>query len=102
MISISLCMIVKNEEYNLDKCLQSTEGIPDEIIIVDTGSADKTKEVALRWTPNVLDFEWINDFAAARNYAFECATQEYIFWLDADDILLPEEQKNIGIKTKLR
>ncbi|MED2753826.1 glycosyltransferase family 2 protein [Bacillus thuringiensis] len=95
MVTISLCMIVKNEENNLEKCLQSVKGIPDEIIIVDTGSTDRTKEIALKWTSHVLDFEWIDDFAAARNYAFGCATQEYLFWLDADDILLPEEQKKI-------
>ncbi|MBW3496800.1 glycosyltransferase family 2 protein [Bacillus sp. FDAARGOS_1420] len=95
MVTISLCMIVKNEESNLEKCLQSIKGIPNEIIIVDTGSTDRTKEIARRWTSHVLDFEWIDDFAEARNYAFECATQKYIFWLDADDILLPEEQKKL-------
>ncbi|MBW3496608.1 glycosyltransferase [Bacillus sp. FDAARGOS_1420] len=95
MITISLCMIVKNEEKNLEKCLQSIEGIPDEIIIVDTGSTDKTKELALKWTPHVLDFEWNDDFSAARNFAFQQATKDYIFWLDADDILLPENRKKL-------
>lgn len=56
MVTISLCMIVKNEEKTLDRCLQSVVGIPDEIIIVDTGSTDRTKEIAGKWTPHVFDF----------------------------------------------
>ncbi|MBJ8026149.1 glycosyltransferase family 2 protein, partial [Bacillus cereus] len=102
MITISLCMIVKNEEICLEKCLQSIKGIPDEIIIVDTGSTDKTKEIACKWTPHVLDFEWKDDFAAARNFAFQQATKDYIFWLDADDILLPENrEKLVALKQSL-
>ncbi|PDY28883.1 glycosyltransferase, partial [Bacillus thuringiensis] len=61
MISISLCLIVKNEEHTLDNCLSSVKGIPDEIIIVDTGSTDRTKEIARKWTSHVYDFEWIDD-----------------------------------------
>ncbi|PHC33084.1 glycosyl transferase [Bacillus toyonensis] len=95
MITISLCMIVKNEEKSLEQCLQSIEGIPDEIIIVDTGSTDKTKELAIKWTPHVLDFEWKDDFSAARNFAFQQATKEYIFWLDADDILIVEDREKL-------
>ncbi|PEQ46863.1 glycosyltransferase [Bacillus cereus] len=95
MITISLCMIVKNEEANLEQCLESVEEIVDEIIIVDTGSIDRTKEIALRWTPHVLDLEWSNDFAAARNYSFQQATKDYIFWLDADDVLLPQDRQKL-------
>ncbi|WP_410993782.1 glycosyltransferase [Bacillus cereus] len=102
MITISLCMIVKNEEDNLEKCLQSIKGIPDEIIIVDTGSTDRTKEIALQWTLHVLDFEWHDDFSAARNFAFQKATKEYIFWLDADDMLLPQDaQKLLELKKSI-
>lgn len=92
-ITISLCMIVKNEEQTIERCLLSVKGIVDEIIIVDTGSTDKTKEIVSNFSDKVYDFEWINDFAAARNYAFSQATQEYILWLDADDVFVPEDQE---------
>ncbi|PGC81597.1 glycosyltransferase family 2 protein [Bacillus toyonensis] len=95
MITISLCMIVKNEEDTLERCLQSVIDIPDEIIIVDTGSTDQTKEIARKWTSHVLDFTWQDDFSAARNYSFQHATKEYILWLDADDILLLEDRKKL-------
>ncbi len=91
MITVSLCMIVKNEEHTLPICLHSAQMIADEIIIVDTGSLDNTKAVASTFTPHVFDFEWINDFSAARNFAFSKASQEYILWMDADDILLDED-----------
>lgn len=93
MSSISLCMIVKNEEEVLANCLESVKDICDEIIIVDTGSIDNTKEVARKFTDKIYDFTWIDDFSAARNYSFSLATKEYILWLDADDVILPEEQK---------
>lgn len=93
MVKISLCMIVKNEEEVLRQCLDSVKGICDEIIIVDTGSTDKTKELAGEYTKKVIDFEWIDDFSAARNFAFQQATSPYILWLDADDILQEEDQK---------
>lgn len=92
-ITISLCMIVKNEEATIERCLRSVEQIVDEIIIVDTGSTDKTKELVKQFTEKVFDFEWIDDFSAARNYAFSKATQEYILWLDADDIFLDEDRQ---------
>ncbi len=91
MITISLCMIVKNEEEVLARCLDSVKDVVDEIIIADTGSADGTKSIALRYTDKVFDFEWIDDFSAARNAAFDNATMEYQMWLDADDVLSEEE-----------
>ncbi|MCS1352211.1 glycosyltransferase [Mechercharimyces sp. CAU 1602] len=91
-ITISLCMIVKNEESVLERCLRSVEGIVDEIIIVDTGSTDATKEIASQFTDRIIDFKWIDDFAAARNESFRHATQEYILWLDADDVLREEDR----------
>lgn len=93
MATISLCMIVKNEEQTLARCLESVAGIPDEIIIVDTGSTDKTKEIARRYTPLLYDFEWVDDFSAARNFSFSKAEMDYCLWLDADDILLPEDHR---------
>ena len=93
MITISLCMIVKNEEKLLARCLDSVADLMDEIIIVDTGSTDKTKEIAARYTDKIYDFEWINDFAAARNFAFSKAEMEYIYSADADEVLDEENRK---------
>lgn len=93
MPSISLCMIVKNEELVIERCLQSIAPYVDEIILVDTGSVDQTKELARRYTTNIYDFAWIDDFSAARNESFAKATKDYILWLDADDVLLPDDQK---------
>ena len=92
MISISLCMIVKNEELTLERCLKSIQDIVDEIIIVDTGSTDKTKEIAYKFTNKVYDFKWCDDFSKARNYSFSKATKEYIMWLDADDVILEKDR----------
>ncbi len=87
MVTLSLCMILKNEEENLARCLDSASGIFDEIIIADTGSSDKTIDIAKRYTDKVYHFDWIEDFSAARNFSFEKATSDYCMWLDADDIL---------------
>lgn len=87
MITVSLCMIVRNEEAVLARCLDSVADLADEIVIVDTGSNDRTKEIAARYTDRIYDFEWVDDFAAARNYSFSLATQDYVLWLDADDCL---------------
>ncbi len=84
---VSLTMIVRNEEQNLPHCLKSAQGLFDEIVIVDTGSSDRTKEVARGFGARVFDFTWIRDFAAARNASLSYATGDYAFWLDADDII---------------
>ena len=93
MVTISLCMIVKNEEEVLDRCLESVADLVDEIIVVDTGSNDKTLEIAARYTEHVLHFAWRDDFAAARNFAFDHAAMDYCMWLDADDVLLPQDRE---------
>ncbi len=93
MIEISLCMIVKNEENVLERCLESIADLMDEIIIVDTGSADRTKEIAARYTDQVYDFEWIDDFSAARNFSFSKATKDYIYAADADEVLDEENRE---------
>ena len=87
MITVSLCMIVKNEEKILARCLDSYADLMDEIIIVDTGSTDGTKEIAANYTDKIYDFTWIGDFAAARNFAFSKAGMEYIYSADADEVL---------------
>lgn len=80
-------MIVKNEEAVLGRCLESISGIVDEIIVVDTGSSDGTKRIARKFTKNIYDFKWVDDFSKARNFSFSKATKEYILWLDADDVV---------------
>ncbi len=87
MITISLCMIVKNEEDVLERCLSSVRDLVDEIVIADTGSTDRTREIALTFTDKLYSFQWIDDFAAARNFAFSKATKDYCMWLDADDVM---------------
>lgn len=93
MVSISLCMIVKNEEDVLARALDSVKELADEMIIVDTGSEDRTKDIARRYTQKVFDFEWEDDFAAARNFACRKASMDYWMWLDADDIVTENELK---------
>ena len=95
MVTISLCMIVKNEEDTLARCLDCIKDIVDEIIIVDTGSTDHTKEIAKNYTNLVYDFKWIDDFSAARNFSFSKATKDYCLWLDADDVISKKNQEKL-------
>lgn len=97
MIQISLCMIVKNEEKILARCLDSVADLMDEIIIVDTGSTDATKEIAAHYTDKIYDFTWVDDFSAARNFAFSKATKEYIYSADADEVLSDENRERFRI-----
>jgi len=87
MKTLGIVLIVKNEEACLAKCLESVKGA-DEIYITDTGSKDKTKEIAYKYTDKVYDFEWIDDFAAARNFAKSKATTDYCLSIDADEVLI--------------
>ncbi len=95
MITISACLIIKNEEEVLSRCLECLSNIVDEIIIIDTGSIDKTKVIARRYTDKIYDFVWIDDFAAARNYSFSKATMEYIYVADADEVIDEENQRKL-------
>ncbi len=81
----------------LHQCLNSVKDVCDEIIIVDTGSSDRTKEIAGEFTDRIFDFEWIDDFSAARQYSFEQATMDYILWLDADDMLLDQDRTKLKL-----
>jgi len=86
-LKISISIIVKNEESCLAKCLESVKDF-DEIIIVDTGSTDKTKEIAKKYTDKIYDFEWCDDFSKARNFALEHCTGDWILSIDADEELV--------------
>jgi GT2 family glycosyltransferase len=94
-IQKSLCMIVRNEEANLPGCLQSVEGLFDEIIVVDTGSEDGTREVARQFGARVFDFPWVDSFGTARNESLRHATGKWIMWLDADDRLDTENRERV-------
>lgn len=89
--TLSVCMIVKNEETHLEQCLSSVQGLADEIIIVDTGSIDKTKDIAAQFTNKIYDFTWCDDFAAARNESLTHAGGDWILILDADEVLSSEQ-----------
>lgn len=92
---LSVCMIVRNESANISDALACFTPFADEIIVVDTGSTDNTKEIAARFTSLVYDFEWIDDFAAARNFAMSKASKSYHLWVDADDRFDSENQRRI-------
>lgn len=101
MATVSLCMIVRNEEKVLARCLDSVRGIADEICITDTGSTDKTREIAAQYG-TVQVFPWCDDFSAARNFSFAQARMDHTLWLDADDVLLPSDrQKLLALKAEL-
>ena len=91
---MSLTVIARDEELNLPKCLESVRGLFDEIVVIDTGSHDRTAEIARSFGANVFDFSWIDDCAAARNEALARATGDYAFWLDADDVVDPPSARS--------
>ena len=82
---ISVCIIAKNEEKRIEKCLSSIKPYGFEIIVVDTGSTDRTKEIASRYADKILDFVWCNDFSAARNFSLQGASNDWIFMMDCDE-----------------
>ncbi|MCR5773672.1 MAG: glycosyltransferase family 2 protein [Lachnospiraceae bacterium] len=86
-MTISVCLIVKNEAAILARCLDPLVSIADETVIVDTGSTDETKKIASRYTQKIYDLEWKDDFAAARNFAFSKCSCDYIYSADADEVL---------------
>ncbi len=94
-MTLSVCMIVKNEERCIERSLQSLQGLADELIIVDTGSTDTTVALSQRFTKNIFHFSWNDDFSAARNFALSKATSEWILVLDADEMIAREDQQKI-------
>lgn len=105
MKSLTLSMIVKNEEKYLKECLESVKNVVDEIVIVDTGSADATVEIAKSYGAAVYNFEWVNDFSAARNFALSKSSGDWILYLDADERLdansIQEIKQLTGVKQKI-
>ena len=104
---ISVCIITKNEAHNLEICLERLAKYDYEIVVIDTGSTDGSVELAKKYTDKVFDFVWVDDFSAARNYAIEKATNEYILMIDTDefvddidtkllDKLINENPENVG------
>lgn len=95
MPEISLCMIAKNEEEWIGKAIDSCKGLVSEVIVVDTGSEDKTKEIAMKKGAKVFDFKWVDDFSAARNESLKHATKEWILVLDADETISDTDLQRI-------
>jgi glycosyltransferase involved in cell wall biosynthesis len=91
-VRVSAALIVKNEKHTLGHCLHSIRAYVDEIVIVDTGSTDGTRNVARQYTDRIYEFPWHNDFAAARQFSFNQATGDWVFWLDADDVVINADQ----------
>lgn len=102
MATISLCIIVKNEEKHIARCLDSMAGLVDETIVVDTGSTDRTVEIVSGYTSRVYSYPWTDDFSDARNFSFSKATMDYCMWMDADDVLEEtEKEKFLQLKQSL-
>ncbi len=99
MPTVSLCMIVKDEEMHIARCLDSIAELVDEIIIVDTGSSDRTVEIVSDYTSKIFSYPWKDDFSDARNFSFSKASMDYCMWMDADDIL-EETQKEKFLQLK--
>lgn len=93
MSTVSLCMIVRNEEEYIEACLESAKNLVDEIIILDTGSSDRTKEICSCYTDKIYETEWQEDFSTARNLCISKASGDWILWMDADERLIVKDRK---------
>lgn len=96
IMTLSVCLIVRDEEQVLGRCLSCVKKFADEIIIADTGSADATKKIAAEYTDKIFDFRWCDDFSAARNFALGKAGCDLVMWLDADDVVTDENCSKIN------
>lgn len=100
-MKISVCIIAKNEELVIERILHCAKQFADEIIVVDTGSTDATKNIAQQNGCRIFDFEWCDDFSKARNFAFSKARYDYMMWLDADDYITSDNiEKIIALKAR--
>lgn len=96
-LPISVCIIAKNEQKYIENCLKALRRYSWEIIVVDTGSTDDTRQIATRYTDKVYDFAWIDDFSAARNFAAAQASNNWILVLDCDEYLTQLDEKALRI-----
>ena len=98
-LTLSLCMIVKDEEAMIGRCLEAARNAVDEIVVVDTGSTDRTVEIAERHGARILHHAWDGDFAAARNASFDAATGDWVMYLDADEVLVADDAQRLRALT---
>jgi tetratricopeptide (TPR) repeat protein len=98
-LTLSLCMIVKDEEEMLPRCLAAARDAVDELVIVDTGSTDRTREIALEYGAKLIDFEWTGSFSDARNVSFDAATGDWLMFLDADEVLVEGDGERLRALT---
>jgi glycosyltransferase involved in cell wall biosynthesis len=98
-LTLSLCMIVKDEEAMLGRCLEAVRPAVDEIVVVDTGSTDATVQIAESFGARVLHHPWSGDFSAARNASFEAATGDWVMYLDADEVLIADDVQRLRALT---
>jgi tetratricopeptide (TPR) repeat protein len=98
-LTLSLCMIVKDEEAMLGRCLEAVRGAVDEIVVVDTGSGDATVQIAESFGARVLHHAWNGDFSAARNASFAAATGDWVMYLDADEVLVADDVQRLRALT---
>ncbi len=96
-MKLTLCMIVKNEEKNIKECLNKIAREVDEIVVVDTGSTDRTKEIAEGYTKDIYDFSWTGSFSEARNYAAKVSTNDWILVLDGDEVCLSIDKQSLDV-----
>lgn len=102
-MKLSVCLIVRDEELVLNRCLECVRKFSDEIVVVDTGSSDSTLDIAKKYTDNIYSFDWNDNFSEARNFSFSKAKCEYVMWLDADDIIKDSEvEKILRLKEKAK
>ena len=98
---ISLCMVVKDEECSIERCISSVRSIVEEIVVVDTGSSDRTPEIARRLGATVIHFQWNDDFADARNVSLRGAGYSWILVLDADEVIAERDVARVRSVTSL-
>ncbi len=98
--TLSVCMIAKNEEKNLGDCLETIKRFADQVVVVDTGSTDRTVEIAQKYGAHIIRSDWRGDFSYSRNLSLDSADSQWILWLDADDRVPPSEaEKFMNLKT---
>ncbi len=101
-MNLSICIITKNESARLQRCLQSFQSYDVELVVVDTGSTDNTKEMASKYTTKIFDFPWCDDFAAAKNYAIQKASHDMVMVVDSDEYIVKFDEKELTLSLETR